>query len=74
MPGQRSLTKLQQSLNLGMREGRSLLTEAKAISTNGSKRPFLKGPPREPRGTTQEAGQGQAVETYNEQKEMDLGF
>lgn len=57
-----------------MRKGRALLTEAKAISTNGSKRPFLKGPPREPRGTTQGAGQGQVVEPYNEQEEMDLGI
>lgn len=61
VPGQCSLAKLQQALNLEMREGRSLLTEAKAISTNGSKRAFLKGPAEraqrhKPRGRTKAGG------------------
>ena len=42
VPGQGSLGKLRQTFYLGTREGRSLLTEAKAIPANGLKGSFLK--------------------------------
>ena len=60
-----SLGKMQQALNLGMREGRSLLMGAKAISATGSERPFLKQRTcqRESRSTTPGAWPRQVVET-----------
>ena len=53
VPSQGSLGKLQQTFYLGTREGRSLITEAKAVFTNGLKGSFLtqRNSQREPRGT-----------------------